>query len=113
MDRIQKSINNYIDINVLMRSIRTVEYKNIVKEYFGMLPKVSCFDMFENCQKLISKIPQKDLQVLFLNEIKKRKSNTSMLHSFPFEIRQMCLSMNLNQRHIDRFFEKLNHSIIL
>lgn len=105
--------NDNIDIDVLMRSIRTMEYKNIVTNYFGKLPDVSCFDMFQECKSLISKIPQSELHKLFLMEIKKRKNNTSILKSLPIEIRQICLSMNLNRKQSDILLDKLNNAIII
>ena len=105
--------NEYIDIDVLMRSIRTIEYKNIVKNYFGKIPEVSCFEMFEECKSLISKIPQSELHKLFLTEIKRRKNNTLILKSLPIEIRQICLSMNLNKKQSDILLDKLNNAIII
>lgn len=105
--------NDYIDIDVLMRSIRTTEYKNIVKNYFGKLPEVSCFEMFEECKSLISKIPQSELHKLFLMEIKRRKNNTSILKSMPIEIRQICLSMNLDKKRSEILLNKLNNAIII
>lgn len=104
-------INANIDTNVLMRSVRAGEYRNIVMEYYGELPNVSCFEMFDKCQELISNIPQQKLHTLFLNEIKKRTNNTQLLKSFPAEIRQMCLSMNLNQRQSESLLKKLNNII--
>lgn len=100
--------NRRIDTNVLMHSIRTSEYQNIVKGYFGELPKVSCFDMFNKCKEIIAKIPQKDLHRLFLEEIKKRASNTHLLASFPAEIRQMCLSLQINKKQSALLLQKLN-----
>lgn len=105
--------NEEIDIDVLMRSIRTSEYKNIVKNYFGNLPEVSCFEMFEECKSLINKIPQSELNKLFLMEIKKRKNNTLILKSMPIEIRQICLSMNLDSKQSDILLDKLNNAIII
>ena len=107
----EATMNKKIDISILMSSIRTEEYKNIVLQYFGKLPVVSCYEMFEKCQKKIKQIPQKELQKLFLNEIKKRKSNTRFLADYSAEIRQMCLSMNLTQKQYANLLEKLNNPI--
>lgn len=104
--------NQNIDINILMRCLRTTEYKNIIATYFGKLPNVSCFEMFEKCQEWLAEIPQNKLHELFLAEIKKRKSNTPFLKSFPTEIRQMCLSMNLTQKQSEILIQKLNNTII-
>lgn len=100
--------NKQIDVGILMRSVRASEYRNIVLEYFGKLPEVSCFEMFEQCQDLIEQIPDQDLQKLFLVEMKKRVNCTKKLQAFPKEIRQMCLSMNLDERQANCLLDRLN-----
>lgn len=112
LQEVKKAItNDHIDSEVLMRSIRTGEYKNIVTQYFGKLPNVSCFDMFDKCQELIAQIPQEALQTLFLSEIKKRANNTGLLKSLPPEIRQIGLSLNLSKRQSEELLKKLNQLI--
>ena len=103
--------NEKIDTYILMRSIRTSEYCNIVKSYYNYIPNVSCFELFDKCEELIAQIPTKDLQRLFLAEIKKRNSNTSLLGAFMTEIRQMCLSMNLNKKQYEILHQRLNNII--
>ncbi len=105
--------NQNIDPHVLMRSIRAEEYRNIVTEYFGYLPNVSCFEMFDRCQEMIEKIPQQDLHGLFLKEIKKRTNNTRLLRTFPSEIRQICLSLNLDRKQSDSLLKKLDRIIMM
>ena len=102
-----------IDTCVLMRSLRTSEFKNIVSAYFGMLPDVSCFEMFDTCEKWMESIPYAVLNKLFLTEIKKRENSTHLLRSLPAEIRQICLSMNLTKKQIPSLLEKLNKPINL
>lgn len=110
---VRESINNAIvDPDILIRSVRCEEYKNIIKEYFGNIPEVSCFEMFDVCKELMYQIPCDDLHRLFLNEIKKRANNTELLQKIPSEIRQMCLSLNLNQRQSKVLLDKLNTHII-
>lgn len=86
-----------IDASSLMKCLRTSEYKNIVNSYFGMLPEVSSFDMYEACRELLTKIPSETLGILFLTEVKKRKSATGRLKLFPKEIRQIMLALNLSR----------------
>lgn len=114
LEEIKNAITNLnIDTGALMRSVRATEYRNIVKEYFGALPDVSCFDMFDRCQELMAQIPPQELHSLFLTELKKRTNNTRLLKSFPAEIRQICLSMNLNLRQSETLLKKLNHIITI
>ncbi|MFA6572233.1 MAG: sce7726 family protein, partial [Bacteroidota bacterium] len=57
----EAKINKYIDSDTLIRAIRTQEYKNIIKQYYGNLPEMNSFNMFEICRKLMKKIPNKYL----------------------------------------------------
>ncbi len=88
--------NKYIDANTLIRSIRTPEYKNIVKKYYGELPEMNSFNMFETCKGLMKQIPEDQLHLLFIEELKKRKSNTGIINTFNNELRQVCLAMNID-----------------
>lgn len=89
---------NCIDTDVLMRCLRTQEYENIIYSYYNFLPKVSNYDMFNACAEAIRNIPSIQLNELFLNEIKKRKTVTPFLTEVPKEIRQIYLSMNLSDK---------------
>lgn len=96
-----------------MKSIRASEYKNIVLQHYNKLPEVSCYELFDECKKLIKKIPDNDLYSLLLSEIKKRKNNTDILNKVLPEIRQISLCLNLNQKKINILHEKLNNQIII
>ena len=88
--------NKEIDVDTLIRSIRTPEYKNIVKNHYGELPEMNSFNMFETCKGLMKQIPSDKLHYLFIEELKKRKSNTDIINSFCIELRQMCFAMNID-----------------
>jgi len=103
--------NEKMDVNILMRSIRTNEYKNIVKAFYGLLPNVNSFDMFETCKAMICQIPSKTLHELFITEIKRRKSNNSSLDKYQKELRQFCLSININEAQYNVFSKRLNNLI--
>lgn len=105
--------NSGIDSDVIMRSVRTCEYKNIVASYYGLLPDVSRFDIFDRCGELMKGIPSEDLHRLFVTEIKKRKSVTARLRHFPVELRQICLSMNIDGNAAGTLFMRLNLPINL
>ena len=99
--------NNFIDVDVLMKSIRTAEYKEIVKLYYKELPKMTSFNMFETCSELIRKIPNEELNQLFITQIKKRKSNMNEIGDYFKELRQIGLALNLNSAS----FNKLNKQL--
>ncbi len=114
MREVRKPIkNNCIDSDMLMRTIKTSEYKNIVKKHYGSLPKMNSFDMFEICKDLIKKIPQAQLTFLFIEELKNRKSNTEIVNTFYNELRHLCLSMNLDESSYKKLDLKLKQRINL
>lgn len=104
--------NTVVDPDILIRSVRCEEYKNIIKTYFGNIPEVSCYEMFDVCRDLMYQIPSDELHSLFLKEIKSRANNTKLLQKIPAEIRQICLSLNLSQRQSEVLLSKLNTHII-
>ena len=90
-----------------------VEYKNIITSFFGQLPGVSNFQMFDECDLLMKQIPNRELNSLFISELKKRASNTQLLQSFYKELRQLCLSLKINQKDYQELSLKLSHPIKL
>ena len=103
--------NEKMDVNILIRSIRTNEYKNIVQAFYGVLPNVNSFDMFETCKAMMSQIPSKKIHEFFLSEMKKRKSNNAFLDKYQKELRHFCLSININEAQYDVFSKRLNKLI--
>lgn len=102
---------NDIDYKAVMRSTRTSEYKTIIKKYYGKLPDMDSFNMFDICHELMSKIPKEKLNHLFIEQIKHRKSNTGNLKSLSTELRQIGLALQLNFKKSEELFEKLNKPI--
>ncbi len=96
--------NTSVDINVLMSTVRCDEYKWMTKQAYGFLPDVSCFEIFDACKDLLSRLTSDELHCLFLEVVKKRKNITQRLKSVPKSARQFCLAMDLN----DKNFAKLN-----
>ncbi|MEE1899566.1 sce7726 family protein [Flavobacterium rakeshii] len=106
-------INNDISVDTLMRTLRTNEYKAIVKNYYGYLPTMNSFNMFETSTELIKDIPKENLHDLFIKQMKKRKSNTKELKGFLKELRQIGLALNISQSVNNSLIEKLNQPIQL
>lgn len=100
-----------IDSDVLMKCLRSCEYENIVSEYFGELPDVPRYEMFDACKEQMSRIDSIDLNRLFLHEIKKRKSPTGYLKDSPKMLRQIILSMNLTPKNQETLISKLHNPI--
>lgn len=102
-----------IDVEVLMRSVRTDEYKNIILNYFDVLPQLNSFTMFEACEEWMKQIPPVILHQLFIAEIKKRESNTAQLKDFSKELRQLCLSMKIKPKDYTVLTKKLSQTITI
>ena len=112
MKEIRASVeNSEICPNTIIRSIRTSEYKDIIKNYYGKLPEMNSFNMFSKCEELIAEIPLDELNRLFINQLKLRKSNTLKIATFQKELRQMGLAMNINEKVHAQLLVKLNKSI--
>jgi len=105
------NINEKIDAETLIRSIRTNEYKDIVHTYFGNLPKMNSFNMFNICEELLKQIPSEDLNDLFIEQLKKRKSNTKQIKLFKKELRQIGLAMNMADATYQQLLLKLEEPI--
>jgi DNA-directed RNA polymerase specialized sigma24 family protein len=74
---------------------------------------VNGFEMYDACAVLMKQIPFTILHRLFIDELKKRKSNTNELKSFNEELRQLCLSMKIQPNDYSLLDEKLNRTIII
>ena len=104
----EAGLNEVIDIHTLMRSIRTVEYENIVKYLYGSLPIVSSFDMFDECEKLLANADNRKVRVSFMRVIKQRKTNTQSLKQFDHCFRQLCLATHITLNEYNRFINNLS-----
>lgn len=112
-DLIRKPVENkHIDVNVLMEILHTKEYLKIVQKYYGNIPNMSIFDQFDVCKELISKIPTKELNNLFLKLMKERKVNNLFFNKINNEFNQICLSLNLSKDQKDNLVYQLKSNII-
>lgn len=108
LKEIQKAkCNTDIDSHTLIRSLRTEEYKAIVKDYYKVLPQMTAFTAFDVCEKALSNIPQKELHKLFIRTIKQRRTSTPYLSSFEYPIRQMCLNLHWTQKEYNKVMQIL------
>lgn len=99
--------NETIDSDVLITCLRTKEYEQVIRDYYGSLPKVPDYEMYGECKKMMRAIPGKNLKIAFLELMKKRKKDMLVLREAPKEFRQICLSMNLLPKDIDVLSNRL------
>jgi len=111
LEREPKS-NSKIDIDVLMNTIHSKEYLGISKSYYKQLPEMNSFNQFKICKKLISKIPSKELNKLFIETIKKRNIHNSFFNKINNEFNQICLSLNFNEIERNNLIKKLKSNTV-
>lgn len=105
-------INESVDVDVLMRSVRASEYRWMIKRAYGKLPDVSDFDMYEVCKEQLRCLSSEELHRLFKDAIKMRSSKVSLLKGVMPIFRQMSLSMNLSSGKILKMNELYNHKML-
>lgn len=102
-----------MDVDVLMKVLWIQEYENIVKKFFGKLPDVGYFDMYDACREQLRLIPVNKLSEMAVEVIKKRKKNDVLFDNELKNLTQMCLALNLNARQYERMCVNLNETIKL
>ncbi|AKK72091.1 hypothetical protein OK18_05095 [Chryseobacterium gallinarum] len=109
---IRKAVkNDEINSNTLIEILHTKEYLEIVYNYYGFLPEMTVFTQYDKCKNLLSKIPNSDLNTLFLKVIKKRKVNNLFFNKINNEFNQICLSLNLKDSERNELIKKLKTNI--
>lgn len=103
--------NNDIDPASIMGILHTKEYKKIVSQYYGEVPKCNSFEQYDICKQLIEKIPIENLNELFIEAMKSRKINNDMCTKTNAEFNQIFLSLNLDQKQKVKLFNNLNSLI--
>lgn len=84
-----------------------------MKKHYGDLPEMNSFTMFETCKVLMKQIPDDQLNHLFIDELKKRKSNTNIINTFSIELRQMCFALNIDLNLYRELDFKLSKKILI
>lgn len=102
-----------MDVDILMRVLWIKEYEGIVRHYFGKLPDVGYFEMYDACKDLMRKIPHAQLSKMVVDVIKQRKNNDLLYHNDMKYLTQICLSLNFNMRQYVRMCNNLNKTIML
>ena len=69
-----------------MEVLHTKEYLDIVKRYYVDIPQMNSFNQFNICKKLIAKIPNNELNDIFISKMKERKHNNLFFNKIPYKI---------------------------
>lgn len=104
-------LNPKIDASTIMEILYTKEYKQIVEAHYGNLPTMNDFDQYDICKKMIIKIPNAELNKLFIQAIKNRAKENFFVQRENIEFSQICLSLNLDTIKSNNLFNTLNSKI--
>lgn len=104
--------NEQVDVNVLMCSVRTSEYRWMVRQAYGTLPDVSDFDMFDACRDLLGALSAEQLHHLFCGAVKTRKTRVGDLIETAPIFRQMSLGMNMGRNGMVQMDRMLNQVMV-
>jgi hypothetical protein len=105
------NINLEIEPSAIMSILHTNEYKSIVEKYFGYLPKMTSFNQYKICSELIYEIPLNELNMLFINAMKKRSSSNALSSIYYKEFNQLFLALKMNRNSKDKMIESLKTTI--
>ncbi len=107
--------NEWVNINTLMQTLHTNEYKALVKKLHGSLPNVGNFQMYKACMEALANVCKTTLQEETINIIKQRKSITQYLKRYERTsscLMQLCLSMHIAPKEYDILQQILQEKII-
>ena len=106
---LQRNAANNLDIDAdtIMHILHSHEYKAIVKSYYREMPKMTSFNQFNICSKLIKKIPNSELNEFFINQMKKRKLEKVFSNRYYKEFSQLSLALKLNKTEKKNMIENL------
>jgi hypothetical protein len=88
---------NIIDAVEVMKILHGSEYKKIVINHYGSLPKMTSFNQFDICKELIYKIPNNTLNEYFIESMKDRGSDNALSCRFFKEFNQISLALKMNK----------------
>ena len=104
-------IQERIDVSALIHLLHTKEYKSIVRKHFGQLPKMTSFNQFDICHELMNKIPQKNLNHYFIDQMKMRGLENALSKRYFKEFNQLSLALKLSKQKRKKMFEMLKRPI--
>ncbi len=112
----KKAILNtkYLNITTMFKSLRKGEYSNIIKKAYGYVPDVPNMFYFKACLKMAKKMDAYEFNKMMGEELKKRKPKEKEIvssNSIPDYLRNICLSLDPNQKEYERLFNYLNQTI--
>ena len=105
---------SHFDHLTIFKTLRKPEYLAITKNHFGYIPDVPNTKIFRSCFELIREIEVAEFQKLVLKKLKERTIRCpSLLKSdkTPFELKQICYSLDFSEAEYETLYSFLNKAI--
>lgn len=100
-----------IEPSAIMSILHTNEYKSIVQKHYGSLPQMTSFNQFKVCSELIFEIPKSKLNLLFIDEMKRRSTSNALSSRYYKEFNQLFLALKMNRDSKSKMLESLKTTI--
>ncbi|MDO4818382.1 MAG: sce7726 family protein [Akkermansia sp.] len=87
-----------VNVDVLMQTLHTNEYKTLVRELCGKLPPVGAFQMYDACAEMLRGVDGDILQDVCVRLLKERGKNSKFLWDYSRStstLLQMCLALHM------------------
>lgn len=112
----KKATSNFSFFNheTIFKTLRKPEYLDIVCETFGYIPDVPNTKVFKTCLNLIKELNVETFQKLAFGKLKERKiEEPTLLESdkTPFELKQICYTLNFSESEYNTLHTFLNKTI--
>lgn len=101
-----------LDVGLLMETLHTREYLEIVEAFYPNLPPMTSFNQFNICKDLISNIPSNELNGLFIKCMKSRKVNNIFFRKMYSHLNQISLALNFDNKQKEHLIENLKTNYI-
>jgi len=100
-----------IEPETMMASLHSSEYKSIVNKHFGTIKGITSFNQYQRCLALIRQIPVETLNMLFIEQMKKRNQHISMSSRNYREFNQLSLALKMSKKEHERMIQILKTPI--
>lgn len=109
-----ESNSELLDTETMHKCLRKEEYSRIIQERFGELPVVPNTLFYKECRKFLNRIPEEELHLLMLRQLKERNlvSSNHLESSFtPKELKHICYCLNLTVTEYDKLYTFLAEKV--
>lgn len=102
-------LDSTIDPKFMIESLRLKEYKYIIEDYFGTLPKLNNTEIFDYCLNKFHEIPSDNLKKLFKETLKKFRANDfSFIKQLPDSLISSAICYNMTKKEKTLLLNILN-----